>query len=134
MMNLSIFGSSAVIYDHIIAAKKNSFKIFSICTSNKKSKNVKKIAEKFNIKRVFFNWKEFVKESKKNKCSILIAGRIKDNKKILEYCIKLKLKILIEKPVFLKIKEFNKFLKYKNDIFIGYNRIYYQNILAIKKK
>jgi hypothetical protein len=134
MMNLSIFGSSEIIYHHIIAAKKNSFKIFSICTSNKKSKNIKKIAKKFNIKRVYFDWKEFIKASQKNKCSILIAGRIKDNKKILEYCLKLKLKILIEKPVFTKIREFNKFLKYKNEIFVGYNRIYYRNILSIKKK
>ena len=135
-MNLSIFGTSDIIYHHITAAKKNSFKIFAICTSNKKSKNIKKLSKKFKIKRIYYDWVNFIKESHKNNCSILIAGRIKDNKKILEYCLKSKskLKILIEKPIFTEITEFNKFLKHKNNIFVGYNRIYYQNILLIKKK
>ena len=43
------------------------------------------------------------------------------------------MKILIEKPVFIKSSEFDKFIKYKNNIFVGYNRIYYKGVDELKK-
>jgi hypothetical protein len=64
---------------------------------------------------------------------MLIAGRIKDNRKILKECLKADLKILIEKPLFTKSRKFNEFLKFKKNIFVGYNRIYYQNIYELRK-
>ena len=132
-MKLSIFGSSKIVNHHIKAAKKNSFKIFSICTSNKNSKNIIEIARKNKINKIFYNWKSFIKNSKDNNCSVLISGRIKDNNKLLNECLKNKLKVLIEKPVFTKVELFNKYLKFKNNIFVGYNRVYYRNILQLKK-
>jgi hypothetical protein len=132
-MKLSVFGSSEIIYHHIEAAKKNSFSIFGIYSSNKNSKNVKKIAKKFNIKRIYYNWKSLIKDSSKNNCSILIAGRIKDNKKILTDALKNNFKVLIEKPIFTEIKTFDRFLKYKKNIFTGYNRIFYTGIAKLKK-
>tara|TARA_Y100000389_G_C17319462_1_gene442252 strand:- start:48 stop:950 length:903 start_codon:yes stop_codon:yes gene_type:complete len=132
-MKLSIFGTSEIINHHIQAAKKNSFEIFSICTSNKNSKNIFKLAKKYKIKNVFFNWKNFILNSYLNNCSVLIAGRIKDNKKILTYALKHNLKILIEKPIFITSKEFNKYLKFKKNIFVGYNRIYFHNVIELKK-
>ena len=132
-MKLSILGSSEIIKHHIIAARKNSFKIFSICTSNKNSTNIHMLAKKFNIKNVYYDWKEFVKISYENNCCVLIAGRIKDNKKILKYCLEHNLKVLIEKPIFIDTSQFNNFSKYKKNIFVGYNRIYYKNINELKK-
>jgi hypothetical protein len=132
-MKLSVFGSSEIIYHHIRAAKKNSFSIFGIYSSNKNSKNVKKIAKKFNIKRIYYDWKSLIKDSSKNNCSVLIAGRIRDNKKILIDALKNNFKILIEKPIFTETKTFDKFLKYKKNIFTGYNRIFYTGIAALKK-
>ena len=132
-MKLSVFGSSEIIYHHIEAAKKNSFSIFGIYSSNKNSENVKRIAEKFNIKRIYYDWKIFIQDSSKNNCSILIAGRIKDNKKILVEALKYDLKVLIEKPIFTETKTFDRFLKYKNNIFTGYNRIFYAGITELKK-
>ena len=132
-MKLSIFGSSKIINHHLIAAKKNSFKIFSICTSNKNSKNVNILVKKFNINKVFYDWKRFVENSFENNCCVLIAGRIKDNKKVLTYCLKHNLKVLIEKPLFTNTSQFNKFLSYKKNIFVGYNRTYYKNIYELKK-
>ena len=81
-MYISIVGSSSIIYHHIQAAKKNSFKIIYIYTSNKDSKNVKKLVKKFKIKKIYYNWKSFVKDSAEKKSSILIAGQISQNKKI----------------------------------------------------
>jgi predicted transcriptional regulator len=132
-IKLSIFGSSEIINHHIKAAKKNSFQIFSICTSNKHSKNVIKISKKNQIHKVFYNWKSFIKNSKDNDCNVLICGRIKDNEKILDECLKNNLKVFIEKPVFTKVEMFNKYLKFKDKIFIGYNRVYYKNVLELKK-
>ena len=67
--------------------------------------------------------------------SILIAPRIKDTSKILEqFCIKSKLKIFVEKPISNKSLEIKRLLKFKKRIFIGYNRIFYKNILYLKKK
>jgi len=132
-MKLSIFGSSEIIYHHIEAAKKNSFNIFGIYSSNKKSKNIKILAKKFAIKKIYNNWKTLVNESANNGCSVVIAGRIKDNKKILKACLKHNMKILIEKPVFTKSYQFNEFLKYDKKIFVGYNRIFYKNIFQLKK-
>jgi hypothetical protein len=127
-MYISIVGSSSIIYHHIQAAKKNSFKILYIYTSNKDSKNVKKLVKKFKIKKIYYNWKSFVKDSAEKKSSILIAGQISQNKKILEECLKYDLKVIIEKPVFTNSNIFQKFLKFKKNIFIGYNRIYYSGI------
>ena len=132
-MKLSIFGTSEIINHHIKAAKKNSFEIFSICTSNKNSKNIKKLSLKYKIKNIYYNWKDFVKNSHKNNCNILIAGRIKDNKKILKMCVRNNLKVIIEKPVFTSTKEFNEFLNFRKNIFVAYNRIYYHNIASLKK-
>jgi hypothetical protein len=132
-MKLSVFGSSEIIYHHIRAAKINSFSIFGIYSSNKNSTNVKKIAKKFNIKRIYYDWKNLIIDSSKNNCSVLIAGRIKDNKKILIAALKHNFKVLIEKPIFTETKTFSKFLKYKNNIFTGYNRIFYTGIAELKK-
>ena len=66
-----------------------------------------------NIKRIYYDWKSLIKDSSKNNCSILIAGRIKDNKKILIDSLKNNFKVLIEKPIFTETKTFDRFLKYK---------------------
>jgi len=132
-MKLSIFGSSNIIIHHINAAKKNSFEIYSICSSNKKSKNIFTISKKYKIKKIFFDLKSFIKDSKENNCSVLIAGRIRDNYRVLCECVKYNLKVLIEKPVFIETKKYDYFTEFKKNIFIGYNRIYYSSVIILKK-
>ena len=133
-MEISIIGTSKITHHHINVLKKN-FKIASISSTRKGSKNLKKIAKKFKIKKVFYNWKKSLDFSKTKKNSaFFITSRIEDNEKILLECCKLKKKIFIEKPVFIKSKKFNKFLKFNNQIFVGYNRLFYNNISFLKKK
>jgi len=132
-MKLSVFGSSEIIQHHIKAAKKNSFQIYGIFTSNPKSINVKKLSKKFQIDKIYYSWKSLLDDSKKNGCSVLIAGRLKDNEKILEYAITKNIKILIEKPIFTSSEKFDKFINYKKNIFVGYNRIFYNGISKLKK-
>ena len=132
-MKISIFGSSSIAHHHILAAKKNNFKIHSICTSNKKSKNIKLVSKKFNIKNIYYDWISFLKDCRLNNCSVVICGRISDNEKILKKCLEYNLSVLIEKPIFSSCKKFDKFMNNKKNIFVGYNRIYYSSISKIKK-
>ena len=75
---LSIIGSSRIVEEHIKAAIKNNFSIMYIFSSNRKSKNVIKLAKKYKIQNLD-NFGIFIKLSKKINSNYLIAGRIKDN-------------------------------------------------------
>ncbi len=131
-INLSIIGSSRIVEEHIKAALEHNFSVKYIFSSNKKSKNVRKLAIKYKIKKID-NFKNFIELSKKINSNYLIAGRIKDNHFYLQECLKTKKKILVEKPVFLKTKLFDKYIKFNKRIFVGYNRIFYKNLKVIDK-
>jgi hypothetical protein len=134
---ISIVGTSEIIHKHIKSLKKNNFKILCILSlSPRDTYQTKKILyfrKKYKIKKIFFNLKNFIEHASKYGSAILIAPKIEDNEKVLKETLKKKLKILIEKPVFLKPEQFNKYLKYHKNIFVGYNRIYYKNFYYIKK-
>ena len=108
-MNLIVIGSSRIVIDHILVAKKVGFKIHGIFSSRKKSKNAVLIKNRFGIKKNFSHFNELIKYALKNNCYILIAGKLSDNKKILKICVKNKIKVFIEKPVFFELKDFNYF-------------------------
>jgi len=131
---LSIIGTSKIIEKHIYAAKKNKFKINSIISLNKNAhKNLSYIKNKFKIKKIYNDLDKFLIDAKNNKSSILIASRIIDNEKVLNKVLKYDLKILIEKPVFLNLIKYKKFINHKKNIFIGYNRIYFKFVEYIKR-
>ena len=134
--NLSIIGTSSIINQHIESAKKNKFNIINICTTSKKFKNIKNISTFHKIKNIFFDWNTLLNEVKdKKNHSILIAPRIDDTYKILsQFCKKTKMKIFVEKPISINSSEIKKLIKFKNRIFIGYNRNFYENISYLKKK
>lgn len=134
MYKLSIIGSSKIIEEHIKAAKKNKFKIYSIYSTNKNSKNVLYLKKKYKIKKIYKSLNLLIKEVKyQKKLAFLIAPRIKDTYKILKKLINHSNYFFLEKPVTTKIYEFNKLLKFKEKIFVGYNRIFYENIKYLKK-
>ena len=133
-MKLGIIGTSRITEDHIKVIKKLGHDILFISSTRKKSKKISALSKKYKIKRKFFNWKEAIKFAEgNNNCNFLITTRIKDNYKILKECVKTNKFIFIEKPVFLKSKDFNNFKKNKK-IFVGYNRIFFDNIKLLKKK
>ena len=132
-MNLCVIGTSKITQQHLKVLK-FFFKIICISSTRKNSKNLNKISKKFGIKKKFNDWKKAVKYSSSFKdTAFFITSRVKDNKKILLSCCRTGKKIFIEKPVFENPKEFKKFIKYKNQIFVGYNRIFYKNINYLKK-
>ena len=131
MASLSIIGSGRIVEEHIKAALLCNIKLRYIFSSRKGSKNAERLSKKYKIENVE-TFKKFIFLSKKSNSNILIAGKISKNSFYLRECIKIKRKIFIEKPVFLKSKDFKKYLSFKNQIFVGYNRIYYKNILQLK--
>ena len=63
MHKLSIIGSSRIVEEHIKVAKKAGFKIYSICSTNKKSKNLLKLKKQYKINKIFYDWKKATKVS-----------------------------------------------------------------------
>ena len=135
MINLSIIGSSKIAEDHIKSALKNDIKIICLFTTNRKSKNISYLQDKYKINHIFIDFNKFLKFSKTHKSNYLICSRIKDNKKFLIKCLKeTKSKVMVEKPLFLNSSDYKNFYKFNNRIFICYNRIFYRNINYLKKK
>ena len=131
MMSLSIIGSGRIVEEHIKAALLCNIRIRYLFSSRVASKNAIRLCKKYKIENVA-TFEEFIFLSTKSKSNFLIAGMIKKNSFYLKECIKTKKKIFIEKPVFLKSKDFQKYLRSSDQIFVGFNRIFYKNINFLK--
>jgi hypothetical protein len=132
---LTIIGTSRITEHHIISAKNNGFKIIAISSTRKKSKFLKKLSRKFNIKKIFFNYKEAIKYTEHfNNAAYVITCKTSDNFKVLKHLKRSKKKILIEKPIFENFSKFKRISFLKKKIFTAYNRMYYQNVFFLRKK
>ena len=134
MKQISIIGTSEIAKEHIKAILANKTKIYSISTTRKNSKKLNSLKKKFRIRKIFKNWKECVRETSKKNCSLLIASRTIDTFKIINYANKFKIKIFVEKPLSENVDHFNKLKKNFNNIFVGYNRLFYNNVIYLKKR
>jgi len=131
---LTIIGTSRITEHHIISAQKNGFKIIALSSTREKSNYLEKLSKKFNIKKKFYNFKDSIEYTEKVKnAAYIITCKTIDNYKILKALKKSKKKILIEKPIFENFLDFKKINFLKKNIFTGYNRIYYRNIIFLKK-
>ncbi len=131
---LTIIGTSRITEHHIISAKKNGFKIIALSSTRTKSNYLRKLSKKFNINKIFYNFKESIKYTEKvENAAYVITCKTIDNHKILMALKKSKKKILIEKPIYENFLDFKKIDFIKKNIFTGYNRMYYRNIVFLKK-
>ena len=136
MKNLSVIGSSNIINQHLDCAIKMGFIPNDICTTNNNSNNIQKLKYKYKFKKIYFSWREMLKQHLENSninMHYLIAPRIEDTDLILNNFLKLKKKILVEKPISLNSLNLKKYFKFKNYIHVSYNRIFYETILNLKK-
>lgn len=132
---LTIIGTSRITEHHITSARKNNFKIIALSSTRKNSKFLKKLSRKFNINKIFFDYKECIKYTEQfDNAAYVITCKTNDNLKVLKYLKKSKKKILIEKPIFENFSKFKKITFLKKNIFTAYNRMYYQNVIFLKKK
>ena len=131
---LTIIGTSRITEHHIISAQKNGFKIIALSSTREKSNYLEKLSKKFNINKIFYNFKDSIEYTEKVKnAAYVITCKTIDNYKILKALKKSKKKILIEKPIFENFLDFKKINFLKKNIFTGYNRMYYRNIIFLKK-
>ena len=131
---LTIIGTSRITEHHIISAKRNGFKIIALSSTRKKSNYLQKISKKFNIKKIFYDYKESIKYTEQVKnAAYVITCKTSDNLKILKALKKSNRKILIEKPIFENFVQFKNINFLKENIFTGYNRMYYKNVIFLKK-
>ena len=131
MYKLCIIGSSDIIPKHICAAQKNKFQIHSITSLKYNSLNAKRIKIKYKISKFYADWRKCIDESSQiNNICFLVAPRIEDTVKVLNYIAKFNKPTLVEKPVALNLKNLNK-IKNKGN-FVGYNRIFYKTVNYLK--
>jgi predicted dehydrogenase len=134
-MNVAVIGTSSITEHHINSLKKYGVNISCISSTRKNSKILPYLVKKYKFNNYFTNWKKamtYVEYNIDNIDFFLISGRFIDNNKIISQCLKFNKKILIEKPVFVNSKKFNFLQKYKKNIFVGYNRTKFNNIIYLK--
>tara|TARA_B100000963_G_scaffold356741_1_gene377498 strand:+ start:6356 stop:7267 length:912 start_codon:yes stop_codon:yes gene_type:complete len=131
---LMIIGSSKIVEEHMKCAIKAGFKLYSLNSSKKKSKNEYKINKKYKFEKRFNNWKDAIKSAlRDDSIIILLAPKFSKNLEILNFALKGNNFVLIEKPVSTNLIQLEKLRKYQNRIFVLYNRVFYENIQYIKK-
>ena len=133
MLKLCIIGSSEIVDHHLMVAKKLGFSLYAISSTRKNSLNAKKKFKKFEIKKYFSNYRDLIKETSKlkNVC-YLVAPRIKDTLKILYDLDYVNSPILVEKPISTSVRAFSAKINKKKNIFVGYNRIFYETTRYLK--
>ena len=133
-MDIVIIGTSSIIEQHILCLTKLNFKILAICTLNKKSTKHIYFKKKYKIKNSFNDLGELFNFTKKqNSYCFFVAPRMQDTEFVLKKCLKYKKKIFVEKPVSTSLNFLKKLQKYKDYIFVGYNRIFYKNVIEVRK-
>ena len=134
-MNIIIIGTSPIIEHHIKCLQYLKFNILAICTTNKSSSNHIILKNKYKINYAFNDVKKlFYFANKCKEFSFLVAPRIKDTEKIILKCLRYNTKIFVEKPITNNLSFLKKIYKYKKLIFVGYNRIFYENVGFLYKK
>ena len=130
MFKILFIGSSKIVEEHIKVALELKFKLFSLNSTRLNSKNELFINKKYKFEKKFNNLKSAVDyyANKKN-IVFLIASRIEDTENILKYCSKFKNKIFVEKPITYK----NKIITFNKNIFVGYNRLFFNSLKKINK-
>ena len=133
MLKLCIIGSSDIVDHHLMAAKKLGFSLYAISSTRKNSSNAKKKFKKFKIKKYFSDHRDLIKETSKLKdVCYLVAPRIKDTFKILYDLDSVNSPILVEKPISTSVRDFSAKMNKKKNIFVGYNRIFYETTKYLK--
>ena len=130
MFKILFIGSSKIVEEHIKVALELKFKLFSLNSTRLNSKNEFFIKKKYKFEKKFNNWKSAVDYSANKKNIVFfIASRIEDTENILKYCSKFKNKIFVEKPITYK----NKIITFNKNIFVGYNRLFFNSLKKINK-
>ena len=131
-MKVGFIGSSAISDFHLSAMNNNGFKVGAIGTT-KNSESCMAFAKRKNLKNVYCRngWEEIID---KDFDAYIVCVNIKSNQEILIKCLEKNRPIFVEKPVDFELRNMQKLCEHKNakNIFVGYNRRFYDSILELK--
>ena len=132
-MRVGFIGSSSISKFHLEALQKNGFQIEAIGT-RKYSQNCFDIAKDFDLIEKYCpgGWEEVLEKKLDAFC---ICIDINSVNLVLEKALNLNKPILIEKPVAYELNLMEKFKEHsnKNNIFVAFNRRYYQTVNEAKR-
>lgn len=135
MKKILIIGAGKIAEEYIKVINFNK-KLFVSSIFSRTYGKAKKLSQKYNIKTIFSNRRNIL-EKKHLFDGIIIAINIENNHEMLKFCLPLKKKILIEKPLALNFKQNIKLDRLKNNlkknIFIGLNRRFFGSTIYLKK-
>ena len=125
-INIGVIGTSPIAEEHIkVIQHISNFNILGI--TSKTNKNSKKIAAKYNIKKIYNNYMEMVLDPKIK--AILIIVSADQAYEVLTAIIPFKKPIFIEKPICINLSQASKLASkmktYKTLNMVGYNRRHY---------
>ena len=136
MKRILIVGAGVIAKEYLKVIKANKGIVVSCIFSRTHSKSLS-LSKKFKVKKIFKTAHELAK-NKDLFDAIIVAVNIENNLKILNFCLTLNKKILIEKPLalnFKKNKDLGKLKKNsKKNIFVALNRRFFDSTLYLKRK
>ncbi len=131
-MRLGFIGSGDISHFHIPALINNKFSISAI-GSRPNSIKCLKLAEKYQLSNQYCKggWEEVLSYDID---AIMICVEVKACLKILKAALDKGKKVFVEKPVNFELKNLNKIKNHKNikNVFVGYNRRFYQTTNELK--
>ena len=132
-MRIGYIGSSAISNFHLEALKKNGFNITAIGTT-KNSKRCLEFSNSNNLQNYFCNegWEGVLS---KELDAYFICVKVTPTLDILKAALKKNKPIFVEKPIGWKPSELYQILNHKNinNVFVGFNRRFYQVTNILKK-
>jgi len=131
-MNVGFIGSSAISDFHLSTMNNNGFKVGAIGT-RKNSESCMAFAKKNNLINEYCSngWEEVID---KDLDAYIVCVNIKSNFEILKKCLEKNKPTFVEKPVDFELSKMKNLCEHKNakNIFVGYNRRFYDSILELK--
>lgn len=129
---VAILGCGKISHFHIETIK--SFKLFDIThiCAKKNSKRCEDVGKRFKIPNIIKDPNNFFEETKSVDVIIILTS-YDVTLKYLKKAVLTGKKIFVEKPVSLNLKKLSNF-RFKKNVFVGFNRRYYNNIGVLKYK
>lgn len=132
-IKIGIVGCGKISKHHIEAIQNSNYFLITHITAKKNSKRCEKVAKKYKIPNIVKDPRNFFEITKDAVDAYVILTSYDVTYKYLKKAIETKKKILVEKPVSLELSNLKKLKNHKN-VFVGFNRRYYNSINFLKKK
>lgn len=134
MLNFAFIGCGNISRFHADVISALGHRISSV-SAREDSSNIVKFSRDYNVDNTYASWKEMLRIEKPD--AIVVAVSWDQTEQIVEDIIKTRIPCLVEKPVALTSKRLRQIIsvskKFNNNVFVGYNRRFYDFIPLLKK-